>query len=128
MIFCLIWEESIFIAFFNLFITSTMWKTSLFYSPLQTIWKFSKIPLTVDKRHLQRKLKIGTEFSLLIFKLSLWRENLPYVSSINQLFVKFTHTFTVLYHLTLVLLKGSLPSSYKFDTGTKFFSDVPRLN
>ena len=100
-----------------------MWKTSLFYSPRQTIWKFSKIPLTVDNRHLQRKLKIETEFSFLIFKLSLCRENLPCVSSMNQLFVEFTHTLTVLYHLplTLVLLKGSLPSSYKFDTGTNFF-------
>ena len=33
-----------FYCFINLFITSTMRKTSLLYSPHQTNWKFSKIP------------------------------------------------------------------------------------
>ena len=55
---CLLSEESIFIIFINLLIT--MWtnhlKTSLLYSPHQNNWKFSNIPLTVDKPHLQQNL------------------------------------------------------------------------
>ena len=45
-----------------------MWKTSLFYSPRQTIWKFSKIPLTDDNRHLQRKLKIEIDIQVIFME------------------------------------------------------------
>ena len=44
-----------------------MWKTSLLYSPHQNNWKFSNIPLTVDKPHLQQNLNflVVARFSLL---------------------------------------------------------------
>ena len=62
--------------------------------------------------HLQLKIKSKTECPYLIYRLSVKINELPLLSSINQLLLKFTHILRPFYHLLICLL---LPTHFAID-------------
>ena len=61
---------------------------------------------------MQMRIKIKTEYPPLMYKLLVKIKNLPHLSTLNKLLVEFTfHLHIITYH---IILKASLPSTYKF--------------